>query len=456
MYSEKRKKLFAMSVLIFAAVGGVLYGYDLGIIAGAMLFIRRDIPMSVDELSVLVGAVFGGGAIATLVTGPLADIFGRRKMIMLSSLVFIVGVLLVYYSTNFTEVMWGRVIQGLGVGIITIAVPLYLAESVPGKLRGVGVSVFQLLLTAGILFAALVGLYFTPTGDWRGMFLTALVPGLVMFFGCFALSDSPRYLVMKGQYQKAREVLARFRPADEVDLVLNRMKQAREKHLSRAAGEIVESLFQKRFIKPLLMGIGIAMLNQLIGTNAILQLSAYLLKSTGLQSNMVAMVGGTMITGLNFIVTLIAMFLVDRLPRKLLYSIGTGGLTLALICAGLTLQLLPHSVLQGHLLLTSILFFIGFYAMGPGMLVWVVLSEVMPTRIRSTGMAIALCLNSFISFGFSAIFIKLSTMMGDAGIFFVCAGFGLVYFLMTSLVLPETKGKSLEEIEHSFEEAAGH
>jgi len=450
MYSEKRKKLFAMSVLIFAAVGGVLYGYDLGIIAGAMLFIRNDIDMSVDELSILVGAVFGGGAIATLITGPLADIFGRRKMIMLSALIFIAGVLLVYYATDFAEVLWGRVIQGLGVGIITIAVPLYLAESVPGKLRGVGVSVFQLLLTAGILFAALVGLYFTPTGDWRGMFLTALIPGIVMFFGCFALSDSPRYLVMKGQYDKAREVLARFRPANEVDLVLNRMKDARERHLSKGSA-VVESLFQKRFIKPLFIGVGIAMLNQLIGTNAILQLSAYLLKSTGLQSNLVAMVGGTMITGLNFLVTLIAMFVVDRLPRKLLYSVGTGGLTIALICAGLTLKFLPHSPLQGHLLLTSILFFIAFYAMGPGMLVWVVLSEVMPTRIRSTGMAFALCLNSFISFGFAAIFIKLSSMMGDAGIFFICAFFGLLYFLMTSFVIPETQGKSLEEIENNFE-----
>ncbi len=450
MYSEKRKKLFAMSVLIFAAVGGVLYGYDLGIIAGAMLFIRRDIPMSVDELSILVGAVFGGGAIAILITGPLADWFGRRGMIMISSLIFMIGVLMVYYSTSFSEVLWGRVIQGLGVGIITIVVPLYLAESVPGKLRGVGVSVFQLLLTAGILFAALVGLFFTSTGNWRVMFLTALVPGLIMFFGCFALSESPRYLVMKGQYEKARKVLLRYRTADEVDAALNRMKVTRERHL-RKVGEKVESIFQRRFIKPVLIGIGIAMLNQLIGTNAILQLSAFLLKSAGLKTNEIAMVGGTMITGLNFIVTLIAMFVVDRLPRRLLYSIGTGGLTLALICAGSVLAFVPHSPLQGDLLLISILFFIAFYAMGPGMLVWVVLSEVIPTRVRSTGMAIALCLNSFISFGFAAIFIKLSSMMGDAGIFFVCAFFGLLYFLMTSLVIPETKGKSLEEIERGFE-----
>jgi len=449
MYSEKRKKLFAMSVLIFAAVGGILYGYDLGIIAGAMLFITHDIKMSIDELSILVGAVFGGGAIATLITGPLADWVGRRKMIMLSSLVFIIGVLIVYYSTDFVSVLLGRVIQGLGVGIITIVVPLYLAESVPGKLRGVGVSVFQLLLTAGILFAALVGLFFTPTGDWRGMFLTAIIPGLIMFFGCFSLSDSPRYLVMKGDYQKAREVLSRFRTSDEVEIVLNRMKHLRETHLAHL-NDKVETLFQKRFIKPVLIGVGIAMLNQLIGTNAILQLSAYLLKSAGLGSNMLAMVGGTMITGLNFLVTLLAMFVVDKVPRRLLYSIGTGGLTLALIFAGLVLTLVPHSSLQGYLLLAAILLFIAFYAMGPGMLVWVVLGEVMPTRVRSMGMAIALCLNSFISFGFAAIFIKLSNVMGDAGIFFVCAFFGLLYFLMTSLVIPETKGKSLEEIETSF------
>lgn len=450
MYSEQRKKLFAMSVLIFAAIGGVLYGYDLGIIAGAMLFIRKDIPMTTIELSWLVGAVFGGGAIATLITGTLADWFGRRKMIMLSSAVFIVGVLLVYFADDYMGVFLGRIIQGLGVGIITIAVPLYLAESVPARLRGVGVSVFQLLLTAGILSAALVGLYYTPTGDWRGMFLSALIPGIVMFFGCFLLSDSPRYLMMKGKVEKARQVLLRFRTQEEVDVVLDRMQGLRQSHLD-AKHTKQESLWQARFIKPLMIAIALAMLNQLIGTNAILQLSAYLLKSSGLHSNIVAMVGGTAITLLNFIVTFIAIFVVDKINRRMLYSVGTAGLTIALFCAGLVLKFVPASEMQGYLLLACILVFIAFYAMGPGMLIWVILGEILPTRVRSQGMAVALCLNSFISFGFAGVFIVLSSHIGNDGIFWVCSGFGLLYFLMTSLVIPETKGKSLEEIEAQYD-----
>lgn len=450
MYSEKRKKLFAMSVLIFAAIGGVLYGYDLGIIAGAMLFLPKDIPMSTSELSWLVGAVFGGGALATLVTGPLADYFGRRRMIMISSAIFIVGVLVVYFATDYVGILAGRLIQGLGVGIITIAVPLYLAESVPAKLRGVGVSIFQLLLTAGILCAALVGLYFTPTGDWRGMFLSAIIPGVVMFFGCFALSDSPRFLMMKGKFDKARQVLLKFRTKDEVENILVRMESMRSHHLD-AKHKQTESLWQGRFIKPILIAIALAMLNQLIGTNAILQLSAYLLKASGLHSNVLAMVGGTMITLLNFLVTLVAIFVVDKINRRMLYSIGTAGLTIALFCGGLVLKFIAPSQMQGYMLLTCILFFIAFYAMGPGMLIWVILGEIIPTRARSTGMAVALCLNSFISFGFAGIFIVLADKIGHDGIFWLCSAFGLLYFLMTAFVIPETKGKTLEEIEARFE-----
>lgn len=450
MNREQRHKLFSMSVLIFAAMGGILYGYDLGIIAGAMLFIKHDIAMSIGEMSVLVGAVFGGGALATLITGPLADWVGRRRMIMVSSVVFIIGVLIVYFGQTFWDILAGRLIQGLGVGIITIAVPLYLAESVPHKLRGVGVSVFQLLLTAGILLAALVGLYYTPTGDWRGMFLTAVVPGLIMFFGCFTLTDSPRWLVMKGRYEKAKHVLQRFSTKEEAETVLARMKYMRERHLAKSHAK-VESIFQKHFLKPLLIGIAIAVLNQLIGTNVLLQLSAYLLKSSGLQSNMVAMVGGTAITGLNFVVTLIAIFFVDKMSRSLLYSIGTAGLAISLIYCGFVLQLVPVSPTQGFMLLAGILAFILFYAMGPGILVWVVLGEIIPTRIRSVGMAIALCLNSFVSFGFAALFIKLSDWFSTAIVFWICGFFGVVYFLVVAFLVPKTRGKTLEEIEQHFE-----
>lgn len=449
MNREKRQKLFSLSVMIFAAMGGILYGYDLGIISGAMLFIRKDIPMSVTEFSWLVGAVFGGGSIATLVTGPLADAFGRRRMIMLSSFVFIIGVLIVYFGDNYWAILAGRLVQGLGVGIITIAVPLYLSECVPHTLRGVGVSVFQLLLTAGILLAALTGLYYTPTGDWRGMFLTAVVPGLVMFFGCFLLSDSPRWLMMKGRDAKAKLVLERFSTKEEVAQVFGRMKRMRDKHIQQ--GEKSESLFQRHFLKPLIIAIALAALNQLIGVNVLLQLSAFLLKSSGLGSNVVAMVGGTAITGLNFIVTLIAIFFVDKLPRNVMYGIGTAGLTIALVYCGFVLKFVPVSPSQGYLLLGGILGFILFYAMGPGILIWVALGEVLPNRIRSNGMAVALCLNSFVSFGFAGLFVKLSDALGNYTVFWICGGFGLLYFLIVSFALPKTRGKTLEEIEAQFE-----
>lgn len=356
---------------------------------------------------------------------------------------------MIVLSDSYATLLAGRIVQGIGVGVITIAVPLYLTESMPAKLRGRGVTAFQLLLTVGILLASLVGLAFTSSGDWRGMFLSAAVPGIIMFFGCFLLSDSPRWLAMKGRYDKALAVLRKTRTEQEAEHELNQMRAALESG-RKGFGVPKLKLFQKRYMLPLFIVFAVAICNQLTGINSFLQFSAVVLKNGGLDSNIVAMLGSTAITGLNFIMTLIAISLSDKIERKYLVAFGTGGIVLSLAYCGLIYWMMPLSEVKGFMLLGGILAFIFFYAVGPGALVWAILSELLPSRIRSTGLAVALFLNSMTSTILASVFLSLVNHIGYTGLFWLCGCFTIFYFLVAVFLAPKTKGRSLEEIEAGF------
>lgn len=448
---DRKKRLIALSVLIYAAIGGVLYGYDLGVFTGAILFVRNDIPMTTQQVSFLIAAVLGGGAVATLITGPLADWLGRRFMIMVSAIVFLLGVFMVVYASTYSMLLSGRIVQGIGVGIITIVVPLYLTESMPASLRGRGVSIFQLLLTAGILLSGVVDDLFVSSGSWRGMFLMSAIPAVIMLVGSFYLDRSPRWLVMRGRDEEALKVLEKTRSSDEARAELKEIQVVRDlgKSGNRAKGE---SVFQRRFVVPFLIVLSVAMLNQLIGINSILQYSSAILKDAGLSSNIIAMLGTTAIFAMNFIVTLIIISFIDRIERRTLYSIGAGGLALGLLYCGVIFQFAPDGIEKGYMLFAGLIAFIIFYAMGPGLLVWVVISELLPLKIRSSGMAIALCANSAVSSIWASVFLLLQEKLGFGGVFFIFGCFGILYFLVTFFAIPRVKGRSLEQIEEEFVE----
>lgn len=449
---DQRHRLVSMAVMIFAAIGGVLYGYDLGVFAGAFLFLQHSIEMSVQQMSFLVGSVLFGGSFAILISGPLADWLGRRYLIMISSLIFLIGVVVIITSHSFYGILAGRVIQGIGVGIITIVVPLYLSESVPADLRGRGVCIFQLLLTAGILLAGLVDDLFVHSGSWRSMFAMSAIPGIVMLFGCIFLRESPRWLVMKNKDQMALAVLEKTRTLSDAKKELAAMQKLRNMKLGKQTrGNAQESIWQKRFIVPFLIVLGVASLNQLIAVNSILQLGPMILKGVGLVSDAAAIFGFTGIFAINFIVTLLVIGFVDKIERRVFYRIGTAGLALALIFCGCIAHAtgLP-GIERGYLILAGLLAFMLFYAMGPGLLVWVILAELLPLRIRSSGMAVALFANSMISAVWASLFLDVADKFGYDGVFWVCGGFGILYFLLVFFGLPKVKGKSLEMIETEF------
>lgn len=440
-------RLFAFSIIVFAAIGGMLYGYDIGILAGAFPFLSKEIPMTTAQLHFMPGAVLFGGAFATLITGPLSDVWGRKKLIVAASIIFLAGVFMVGFATGYLPLLSGRLIQGIGIGIITIVIPLYLAEAVPAEIRGKALCAFQLLLTAGILLASLIGWFLTHSGNWRGMFFSALVPGVLLFLCSLLLPESPRWLALKGKFTQALATLMRSRP---IAIAQNELAQMQEVMTVNKTGNGA-SLWQRKFIVPLVIVFIIACLQQLTGINSLLQLAPVVLRSAGLPSDLIAMLGAVAITAVNFIVTVIAMFLIDKLGRRFLLCFGTGGIVISLIYSGLVSFILPTSVLKGELLLVGILFFILFFAIGPGVVIWLVLSELLPSRIRSSGMAVALFLNSMTSAILATLFLGLAESIGYSGVFWLCGFTTLLYFLMVFFFVPETNKRTLEDIESNFD-----
>lgn len=453
MTPTTKTKPFAYFIIFFAGIGGMLYGYDLGVISGALIFMQTSLHLNEAELSSIVAAVLGGGAVATLITGYLADKFGRRTMISIAGGIFIIGVLLVIFSNTFDSILAGRLVQGIGIGIITIIIPLYLTEAAPSSIRGRSVTVFQLFLTGGILLAFLVDLVFTPSGNWRGMFACVLVPGILLFLGSFCLTKSPRWLYSQGRQQEAFEALKKSHSREEAELDIKEMQQVNLERTNLSITKFFTKLCQRKYLIPFLIALAVACLNQLTGINSILQFSTLILKSTGISTNFISMLGSVGVGLINFIVTIIAISLIDKVGRKPLLTVGTAGTMLALFYSGF-ICFLPDSPLKGALLALGLFIFILFFAIGPGVVVWLALSELLPMAIRSKGMAICLFVNSAVSSILASIFLVFVRKAGYESVFFLCGICTIFYFLLSAFILPETKNETLEEIELHFEEAS--
>jgi len=439
-----------IGMIFFAAMGGMLYGYDIGILSGALLFIKNDIPMSVFQESLLGAAVLGGGAFAILVCGILADIYGRKKMITISGFIFIVSVIIIYLSQSYTMIFTGRLVQGVAVGFIAITVPLYLTETAPAKIRGIAVVAFQLMLTFGIVVANLVSLAFTSTGDWRGMFLTALVPGFIMFAGSFFLVKSPRWLMLRGREDEALIALLKTRSKEDARAQFSGIKSS----LANTDHDLGlwRAFLDSRYRTPMLIVFSIAVLAQLSGINSFLQFGATILENAGFKSDFMAVEGSSIIAVINLVATIIALFIADRFERKNLIAIGILIVAFVLVASGVVLVLTPSSTLKGYLMLSGLLLFIFFFAVGPGALIWVMMSELLPTAIRSKGLAVALFLNSMASALLASVFLPIANVIGTGGMFIFCGVCSFFYFLIAVFYIPKTKGKSLEEIEACFAE----
>jgi MFS transporter, SP family, galactose:H+ symporter len=444
-----KRQLYVIFIICIAAVSGVLYGYDLGIITAALLVIPNDIPMTPAMMGFAGGSVLAGGAVTILLAGPIAELIGRKKLIFLSSVIFIVGVGFLALADSYLDIVLGRLIQGVAVGIITIVVPMYLVEILPGNIRGRGMSTFQWFLKFGVFFASLIGLAFTNSGNWHMMFVTSGIPGIILFATCFFLPESPRWLLKRGRKNEALNILKKICTNEEAQSIINSFGTAGNE-VKVTFTKSLKLLFKRDYIKPVFIVLSVAVLNQLIGNNSLVPYSGILLKKAGLGSNFSSMIGSSTMTSLGIIFTFVCMLLIDRIGRKKVLCSGLILVFFSLAVSGITFLVIPFGALRGWLVLIGLLVFEAGYSVGPGVIVWLVISELLPNSIRSVGMSLALFLNSLASALLATTFFSLTTYIDVYGVYWLCALFALAYLMIAMFMLPETTNKTLEEIEEEF------
>ncbi len=353
MSTPNQQRLHLLFLTAVCGLGGLLYGIDIGIIDPALPYLHRATGLPEGQLSLIVAAVMGGSILGSVVAGMLADWLGRRPMMVVSALLFVGSVALIYLSQSFVPLLLGRLLQGLSGGVIAVVVPLYLAESLPAGQRGRGLALFQFALTAGIVLAAFIGNHYlgnaelaiqaagsdaaavarAADGAWRGMFLAVLYPGSLFLLGCLFVSESPRWLMLRGRAPEAARVLARLRLAAqcaqevaEIGAALDEEK-ARPK-LTRSAA-LAEMLTERRYVLPFVLACVILGCNQATGINSILQFMSTILQHAGLDPVSAASYG-TAIKILNMVMTVFAIMLVERKGRVFLLKIGTAGIMVSL------------------------------------------------------------------------------------------------------------------------------
>lgn len=438
-------KTFTALIVFCAGLGGILYGYDIGVISGALLFIQKSIPMTDGQIGFIVGAVLTGGLAGTLIAGPLADKFGRRTMIIGACLLFILGILFILFSGSFVTLLIARLLLGIAVGMVAVAVPLYITEIAPANIRGRGMTLFQLLLTFGILLAYFVDLLFVPTGNWRGMFSVILIPTGILLISMMFLPETPRWLLSKNRKDAAEKVLFRTRSIEEAKRELMEITA----NLQVTDGSW-RALFVRSLWLPLAVALLIAICNQLTGINVLLQYAPLVIERAGLNSQIGTMLGTIGIGFINFLGTVFAFFLIDKFGRKKLLIAGTVGIIVAYACLGVISNVLAVGQMQAELSLIGFFVFILCYAIGPGVVVWLAISELLPTKVRGKAVAVCLFANSLAASVLSTVFLLIEKNLGVSGTYFLLAGFTVIYFLVALFLLPETKGKTLEEIHKNY------
>jgi len=582
-------------LLLIAGLGGLLYGIDVGIIAGALPYLEATSGYTPAQLSTVVAAVLLGSVVSSLFAGLLADVFGRKSIMILSAALFVASIPIITLSHGINVLIAGRLLQGISGGLIGVVIPLYLAECLGADSRGKGTGMFQLLLTVGLVASAFIGLYFAnqvaalentvgvnpaavitaKDSAWRQIFWVSIFPGILFFIGAFFVSESPRWLFRKGRKAEALAALVRSSGPEGGRIILEEMEQTDATAATKAKGNTRgDSLLQRKYLLPFVLALITLACTQATGINSVLAYAVNIFQQAGLTGS-IGNQGNVLLTIVNCVMTVVAVALVDKKGRTFLLKMGTAGIIVALVGAALTFRGIesksiniadklttalntgtqsfhldlaaaetkpildssipdasapngtqvvvsykygPYTNVQyvralkdsqlpaviditppktddlkdsviggffrklhlnpfadmtkaegqpleivgvkygaipnqttGWIVAGCFILFIASFASGPGVCVWLALSELMPTRIRSNGMSIALLVNQAVSTTIAAVFLPTVGKYGYSSMFLFWAACTVIYFITAAFFLPETKGKTLEEIEEHFE-----
>src|SRR5215218_1383491 len=432
---------FVYVVASVAALGGLLFGYDTGVISGALLFIGKDFELNAFLEGFIVSSLLLGAMVGAGVSGSLSDRLGRRTIILAAATIFAIGAIGAGLSPNVGVLIFFRFFLGLGVGSASALVPSYISESAPTDVRGSLSSLFQLAITLGILIAYLVNAAFATVGSWRWPVGLAFVPALILLIGMYFLPETPRWLVSKGREDEARRVLGRTRSDEEVEQELQEIRQAEEEEGAQAGyRELLAP-----WVRPMLVvGIGLAVFQQLVGINTVIYYAPTIIKSTGLAdvASLLATVG---IGVVNVVMTIVAIAVIDRVGRKPLLLVGLAGMTVSLGIIGAAFLFSGLSGIISWVTLAGLVLYIASFAVSFGPVLWVMLPEIFPLKARGTG--VSALSNWGANFVVAQAFLPLVALIGRSAVFWILAVICIVAALFIQFLVPETKGRSLKQIE---------
>jgi sugar porter (SP) family MFS transporter len=446
--SEMRRSNSGMLIRIaaIAAIGGLLFGYDTGVISGALLFIKDDLHAGTFAQSAIVSSLLLGAILGALLSGYLADAISRRWTKVLSGCVYVVGALGCAFAVNVEMLVAFRVVLGISVGTASFVAPMYIAEVAPPRVRGGLVTFNQLAITSGILLAYLINFAFKDvSNNWRWMLGLAAIPGAALAVGMLTVPHTPRWLMQNGREDEARRTLDDLRENEEGADVEDEVKDIKD--AIRREGETGVGDLVKPAIRPLLViGLALAIFQQFVGINTVIYYAPTILSDTGLTNS--ASITQTVFIGVtNVVFTIVALLLLDRVGRRKLLLTGTVGLVVGLAILGVYFS---SSTLQDdapYLALVGLLLFIAAFAVGLGPVFWLLISEIFPLGVRSKAMSVSTVANWGANFLVAATFLSLSKAITRQGIFFLYAAIGVIAVIVFAWKVPETKDRTLEDIQ---------
>lgn len=440
---DGKRKIVGWATVI--AVGGFLFGYDTGVVSGALLFITRDFGLNSAQQGSIVSVLLIGAMIGALFAGRVADRLGRRMALAAESAIFIVGTLVAVSAPGYWMLLIARVVLGLAVGAASATVPVYLSEISPAEIRGRILSMNQLLITVGIVVSYLVDLAFSGSGSWRGMFAIGLIPAGVLCVGAlFVVPESPAWLLMHGRPKHAYELVRSIAGTELADELTQRYQQSRTTDANTPAGP--RELLAKRVRPALIVGLAMAAIQQFGGINTIIYFAPTIIEQTGLTASN-SIFYSVFIGVINLLMTIVSIVTVDRFGRRPLLIGSLLGMLITVALLGISFIVRMNPTLS----LVFMVLYIACFAAGLGPVFWVLVGEVFPQRLRAVGSSAATTVNWLSNFVVSQAFLPLANALGQGQTFLIFAAICLVGLLFVTQFVPETKDRSYEEIDTSLQ-----
>ncbi len=436
---------FIYVIAMVSGLSGMLFGYDTGVISGAILFIKQEYTLLPFIQGLVISAVLIGAIIGAFIGGTLADRYGRRKMIIVAAIIFTGGAIGTSLTLNIIFLIIGRIIVGIAIGMASFIAPLYISEMSPPRIRGSLVSLNQLFITIGIVISYLVDYAFTPISGWRYMLGLAAIPSLILLIAMTFMPNSPRWLVNNRKMDKARSTLIEIRRTNNINNELNEIMTSLDK---QKGGR--KELFSPLIKPAMIVGISLAIFQQVTGINTVIYYAPTIFEFAGFQSAAAAIFATIIVGIVNVGFTLVAIFLLDRVGRRKLLLLGLAGMSGMLIMLGIVF-FLPSLLNQlGTLAAIGLISYVAFFAIGLGPVFWLLISEIYPLKVRGLAMSIVTEANWGSNLIIALTFLTLIQLLGRAGTFWLYAVVGILALIFTYVYVPETKGRTLEEIEEHW------